>query len=237
MNEASQAELVELRHVDVAREEDPERLFVRGVTWSIREGEWWAICGGPASGKTALLATAAGLSAPSQGVVRIFGHDLAQASESERTAWRREIGFVFEDGGRLLGRLSVAENLALPLRYHANLHADEARGRVEELLGLAGLEALADALPSRLSPAMQRRVALLRALAAPVRLLFLDDPLRGLAPSDARWWMHFLRDLRTAGPLALVVSTYDLAAWRGDADHFALVEDGRFREIARPEGA
>jgi len=233
MTRAVQLELVD---VDVVREEDRERPILHDVNWSVREGEWWTLRGAPSSGSSSLLATAAGLNPPARGAVRLFGHDLAHASDAEQTAVRREVGFVFERGGRLLGRLSVADNVALPLRYHENLQADEARGRVEMLLARAGLERFADLLPSRLSPAMQQRVALLRALANPVRILFLDDPLRGLSAADVHWWLHFLRELRAASPVSLVVSTYDFSVWRDDTNHFARVEDGRFRETGAGDG-
>jgi len=233
--------LIELRGVDAAPQSDPDRVLLRDVDWTIAEGEWWAVCGGPASGKTALLAVAAGLSPAVRGDVRILGVDPSRASEAEQTGLRRRIGFVFEGGGRLLGRLSVAENVALPLRYHGELDPDEARLRVEELLGRAGLESLAGLSPSRLSPALQQRVALLRAVAAPVRVLFLDDPMSGLAPSHVRWWLSFLRDLRgrraAAGePLTLVASGYEFSPWRDDADRFAATEDGRFQVLAALSG-
>jgi phospholipid/cholesterol/gamma-HCH transport system ATP-binding protein len=233
MSEPAQVELV---GVDVASEDDPERLLVRDVTWGIDAGEWWAIGGGPASGKTALLSVAAGLNPPVRGVVRLFGSDLAAASESEQTAGRREIGFVFENGGGLLGRLSVAENVALPLRYHSDLDPAHVRARVEALLRLAGLERLADLLPSQLPLALRQRVALLRSLAAPVRVLFLDSPFRGLAPSGVRWWLGFLRELRArraadGEPLSLITSAYDFQALREDAERFAVLENGRFRVL------
>ncbi len=234
--------LVELCGADLAREEDPERLVVRGVDWSIHAGQWWAISGGPASGKSALLLAAAGLVSPVRGDVRVFGRSVREASEAEQTRWRREIGFVWESGGGLLGRLTVAENVGLALRYHENLEAGVARERVAGLLGLAGLDAVADDPPSRISPAMRIRVALLRALASPIRLLFLDDPLRGLAPADVRWWRLFLRQLRAARagegrPLALVTSGYSADAWREDADRLASLDHDRFEEIARPEAS
>ncbi len=230
--------LIELRGVDVAPEDDPEHVILRDVHWALSEGEWWAVCGAPASGKTALLSVAAGLSPAARGTVRILGVDPGRAGEPEQMALRRRIGFVFEGGGRLLGRLSVAENVALPLQYRGELDPDEVRRRVEELLDRAGLGPVAEVSPGRLSPALQQRVALLRAVAEPVRLLFLDDPLRGLAPSHVRWWLAFLRDLRSRGasagePLTLVTSGYEFTPWRDDADRFATTEDRRFRVLSR----
>jgi phospholipid/cholesterol/gamma-HCH transport system ATP-binding protein len=231
MSETAQLELV---RVDVASALDPDRVLVRDVTWRVERGEWWAVGGGPASGKTALLSVAAGLNPPASGVVRIFGRDLTGAMESEQASWRQEIGFVFENGGGLLGRLSVAENIALPLLYHEDLDPEQVRIRVDGLLRLADLEGLGDLLPSRLTLALRQRVALLRSLAAPVRVLFLDSAFRGLAPSGIRWWLDFLRALRVrrAGdgePLSVITSAYDFRAVREEADRFAVLEGGRFR--------
>jgi ABC-type transporter Mla maintaining outer membrane lipid asymmetry ATPase subunit MlaF len=229
---------VELQDVDVVREEDPSLPVVRGVRWSVREGDWWTLEGAPSCGSSALLATAAGLNPPARGAVRLFGCDLAHADDAAQTAVRREVGFVFERGGRLFGQLSVAENVALPLRYHEDLGADEARSRVAALLESAGLDRFADLLPRSLSLALQQRVALVRALANPVRILFLDDPLRGLPAADAHWWLAFLSERRAAGkpPISVVVCTHDRSTWRDHSDHFARVESGQFRETDAGEG-
>jgi len=236
----SKAAQVELASVDVAREDEPDRVLLRDVTWGIEAGQWWAIGGSPASGKTALLSVAAGLTPPTRGVVRIFGQDLAAASESELALWRREIGFVFENGGGLLGRLSIAENVALPLRYHSDLDLAQVRARVDALLGQAGLESLADLVPNQLTLPLRQRVALLRSLTAPVRVLFLDSPLRGLAPSGVRWWLDFLRELRArraaeGRPVSLIMSAFDFRAVREDAERFAVLEHGRFRVLEEAE--
>jgi len=227
---------VELAGVDVSDQDDPARVLLRDVSWDIERGEWWAIVGGPASGKSALLSVAAGLSPPVRGMVRIFGRDVRGANDSERALARQEIGFVFENGGGLLGRLSVAENIALPLRYHQNLDPAQAQARVDALLRLAGLEGLGALVPSQLTLALRQRVALLRSLAAPVQILFLDSPFRGLAPSGIRWWLGFLRELRArraadGEPVSLITSAYDFHALREDAGRFAVLERQRFRVL------
>jgi phospholipid/cholesterol/gamma-HCH transport system ATP-binding protein len=227
---------VELAGVDVSGQDDPGRVLVRDVSWGIERGEWWAIGGGPASGKSALLSVAAGLSPPVRGVVRIFGRDIRGTHDSEQAVARQEIGFVFENGGGLLGRLTVAENIALPLRYHQNLDPVQAQARVDALLRLAGLEGLGPLVPSQLTAALRQRVALLRALVAPVQILFLDSPFRGLAPSGIRWWLGFLRELRArraadGEPVSFITSAYDFHALREDAERFAVLEHERFRVL------
>jgi phospholipid/cholesterol/gamma-HCH transport system ATP-binding protein len=231
---------IELVGVDVTHEDDPGIVLVRDVNWRIERGDWWVVCGGPASGKTSLLSTAAGLTPAVGGELSIFGRGLAEATEQEQVAWRRHIGFVFEGGGRLFGSLSVLENVLLPLQYHGDLDPREARQRAEGLLALAGLTEYGGLLPSRLGTALQRRAGLARALSIPVRVLFVDNPLAGLARSDARWWLEFLTDLAArraaAGdPLAIVASAFDFGDWLERANHFAVIEGRGFHVLDDPE--
>src|SRR2546422_994407 len=94
--------VIELVDADIVHEEAPATVLLRNVRWRVAEGEFWVIGGDRASGKSSFLATAAGLNRPASGTLRIFGHDLAQASEAEQVDWRRRMGFVYEQGGRLL---------------------------------------------------------------------------------------------------------------------------------------
>jgi ABC-type transporter Mla maintaining outer membrane lipid asymmetry ATPase subunit MlaF len=233
---------IELIGVDVAHEDDPHTVLVHDVNWRIAPGEWWVVCGGPGSGKSSLLSTAAGLSPAVDGSLRIFGQEVQSASEAEQVAWRRHIGFVFGDGGRLFGNLSVLENVLLPLQYHGDLEPADALRRAQELLALTELERYAHWPPSRLGSSLQQRVGLARALSVPIRVLFVDDPLSGLAPSAARWWLDFLDDLRErhaarSEPLALVAGAYDFGGWLDRADHFAVIEERGFHSLDGTEAA
>jgi phospholipid/cholesterol/gamma-HCH transport system ATP-binding protein len=231
---------IELIGVDVSHEDDPEIVLVRGVHWRIETGEWWVVSGGPGSGKTSLLSTAAALIPAAGGGLRFFGREVVEATEQEQVEWRRHIGFVFKGGGRLFGNLSVLENVLLPLQYHGDLDPSEALERAEELLALAGLRACANLPPSRLGTALQRRVGLVRALSVPIRVLFIDNPLAGLAPSDARWWLEFLSDLtaRRAArnePLCVVASSFDFDGWLERASRFAVIGERGFHRLDDPE--
>jgi ABC-type transporter Mla maintaining outer membrane lipid asymmetry ATPase subunit MlaF len=225
---------VELAGVDVAHPSAPATVLLEGVDWRIAAGELHVVAGEQGSGRTALLVTAAGLGRPAAGTVRLFGHDLATASDSLQAEWRRRIGFVFEHGGRLLSHLTVAENVALPLQYHLGLDAAEARGEAARLLAANGLGAVADAMPSRLSVRLQQRASLVRALALPKEVLFLDNPLSGTTARGGEWWLDVLRRLRadptaTGVPLTVVASCDDFAPWLDVATHFALIEGRRLR--------
>lgn len=217
--------LVELEQVTVAHPQSEEPL-VHDVTWRLRPAEFWVIAGDQGTGKTSLLSTMAGLQRPLTGTVRIRGCDLTEASEAEQMDWRRRMGFVFEAPGRLLHHLTVAENVALPLQYHGE--ADVA-GRVRELLTQSDLLPYAHYLPSRLSPRLQHRVALVRALAFPTGVLFLDNPLGGLGPSGVQWWYDFLKHWREQHPLAVVATASRLDEWAEFATHYGVLENKRLR--------
>jgi phospholipid/cholesterol/gamma-HCH transport system ATP-binding protein len=228
--------LIELVGVEVVHEEAPEQVLVQAVDWQIGPGECWVVAGDSASGKTSLLATAAGWNRPATGTLRIFGRELGEVSEAEQVGWRRRIGFVFEHGGRLLSHLTVSQNVALPLAYHTELEPEAIRARVRELLAQVEMETYAGVLPSRLSPRLQQRVALARALAMSREVLFLDNPLGGLSQSGMRWWSGFLRETRArqqaqGRPLTVVASAEDFRGWQELADHFAMIHERGFRVL------
>ena len=227
--------LIELDGVDVLSEGGTSPLL-RGVNWRIVRGECWAVGGAPGAGKSSLLATAASLNHPGSGTMRMFARDIAEATEEEQVDWRRHIGYVFENGGRLLNHLTIAQNVALSLRYHLDMDEAQVGERVEELLARAELQAQAPAMPSRLNLRLQQRASLARALAVPAEVLFLDNPLSGLSSRDVRWWTDYLRELRKNNEVLTVVATCDdFRPWIDLATHFALIDGEQFRELGARE--
>lgn len=225
--------VIEMADLDIVHEAATQRVLVRQVNWRIARGEFWVVGGDQASGKTSLLSTAAGLNRPASGTLRIFGRDLQQATEQEQVEWRKRIGFVFEYGGCLFSHLSVAENIALPLQYHLDLDETQTTAKVAKLLDWAGLRSFADLAPSRLNPAIQQRVSLVRSLATPTEVLFLDNPLSGLSVREARWWLKSLRDLheqRTSEsePMTIITTSGDFHGWLDVANRFAVIQDSGF---------
>ena len=228
---------IELTGVAVTHYEGAtEDVLVRDVNWRIEFGDFWVVGGRRSCGKSSLLLAAAGMNRPAAGALRVLGQDLSGASEKDQMEWRRRIGFVFELGGRLFSHLTVAQNIALPLRYHHPGAEADIVARVNALLALTELQQYAQYMPSRLSLEAQQRVALARALTAPVEVLFLDSPLTPLAWREMRWWLDFLKRLRDTQrvnerPLTLVASADDFRGWLDVATQFAIVEGGRFRAL------
>jgi ABC-type transporter Mla maintaining outer membrane lipid asymmetry ATPase subunit MlaF len=231
---------IELAGVQISYADAPDVAVLQDVKWQIGFGEFWVVGGQPSSGKSSLLLSAAGLNRPVAGKLRIFGREMTATHEKDTLSWRRRIGFVFEHSGQMFSRLTVAQNIALPLQYHGGMSDDEIAARVDALLTMTELQEYAPFVPGRLSLGVQQRVGLARALALPVELLFLDNPLSTLSMREARWWLDFLGKLyesrrAESKPLAIVASADDFRGWIDVADHFAIVRDGRFDVIGGRE--
>jgi ABC-type transporter Mla maintaining outer membrane lipid asymmetry ATPase subunit MlaF len=232
---------MELRQATVASLAEPHLAAVESVDWTIGAGEFWVLAGLPGSGKSGLLATAAGLLPPLSGAHRLFGCELEQSRESDFLRQRLRAGFVFGHGGRLFQDLTLAQNVALPLAYHGDENPDGVRDRALGLLAAVGLEGKAGLTPARLSRADCQRAALARALALQPELLLLDDPLSGLNPREVRWWIDFLIAL-AAGHEALngcratlAVACEDVTAWLPAGSRFALIKDRGWHELGPRE--
>jgi len=216
----------------------PEHIVFDEVNWSVAVGDFWAIGGLHGCGKSDFIATAAGLMPPLQGTYEVFGHVLDRGFERDLLSTRLKLGLVF-DGGQLLRHLTVAENVALPLRYHKDLSEDEADLQVGRLLDLTGLTRWTDERASALSRNWQQRAGLARALALKPEALLLDTPLTGLDPRDEKWWLEFLSRLSEGHevfggrPMTLVVSCDDLRPWANRADHLAVLRGRRFVPLPR----
>lgn len=232
--------LVELVDVAVAPPEAPQTPILEGVNWSIRAGEYWVVGGLSSSGKTDLLATAAGLWQPVHGTRRLFGRNIQELSEHELARAHLRVGFVFADGGRLFRHLTVAANVLLPVSYHRDSPMQEAEAQVRTLLDVMGLSSLAHTLGARVSRHWRPRVALARALVLQPEVLFLDNPLAGLDPRQVAWWMEFLDQL-SAGhpwfngkPLTLAATADDLRPWAAHGRQFALLKAKQWVPVGGP---
>ena len=148
-----------------------------GVSAGLRPGSFTAIMGPSGSGKSTLLNVAAGLDRPTSGTVALGDTDLARLSERRLTILRRErIGFVFQ-AFNLLPSLTVAQNIALPLRLDGRRPR---RSTVREIAARVGLEKRLRDRPSQLSGGQQQRVAIARALVTRPEVVFADEPTGAL---------------------------------------------------------
>ncbi len=187
---------------------DSQVKALRGVSFSILEGEMVAITGPSGSGKTTLLNCISTLDAYDQGSVRFDGVDLSTMGEAERTRLRgREMGFIFQQY-HLLPVLTAVENVELPLLLMGVEHK-EARQRASGTLKLMGLETRLNHRPSELSGGQQQRVAIARAIVHEPRVLFADEPTGNLDSATSKSILAALDELNRAKGLTIILVTHD----------------------------
>jgi phospholipid/cholesterol/gamma-HCH transport system ATP-binding protein len=201
---------------------------LRGVSFRLDKDETLVIMGGSGSGKTVLLRTIAGLIQPNGGVLRVFGIDLTPLSEEQLLPIRRRMGYVFQ-GAALFDSLTVADNVAFPLREHTSLSEPEIRQRVLHVLSLVGLgEDVLPKLPSELSGGMRKRVGIARALVIEPEMLLFDEPTAGLDPTNSKMVGELISKLKDGVCDTCIVVTHDIELARTVADRVAILIDGRF---------
>lgn len=199
---ASHDPLVQLNDVRIER---GGRAILRDVSLSVPRGSITAVLGPSGSGKSTLLAALTGELRPAAGSITLFGQPIPSGSSALREM-RRSVGVLLQGNG-LLTDLTVAENVALPLRTHTRLPMPVLRRLVDMKLHAVGLLAAADAWPRELSGGMARRVALARAVALDPPLMIYDEPLTGLDPIASGVIMSLIQRLNhSLGLTSIIVS-------------------------------
>jgi len=197
------------------------------VSLTIDKGEVFAIAGGNGSGKSVLMREMILLQRPTAGDIRLFGHDIKTLEEADVLALRRRCGVLFQHGA-LFSSLTVAENVAVPLREHTALSAALVRELALLKIASTGFPMTSvTKYPNELSGGMRRRAALARALALDPELLFLDEPTSGLDPISAAAFDELTQQLREWFRLTVVIITHDLdSLWR-ITDRVAVLGNGK----------
>jgi phospholipid/cholesterol/gamma-HCH transport system ATP-binding protein len=198
-----------------------------GVSFVVGRGELVALIGGSGSGKSVLLREMIGLQRPSGGRVRLLGTDMWTAPAPQRDAVRRRFGMMFQDGA-LFSSLTVAQNVAVPLREHTTLAPATIDALVALRLQQAGLSAdTGRKMPSELSGGMRKRAAIARAIALEPEVLFLDEPTSGLDPITARGFDRLVRSLVDDLGLTVFLVTHDLDTLLTVVDRIIVLSAGR----------
>jgi putative ABC transport system ATP-binding protein len=180
--------------------------ILRGVDLTVEPGETVAVTGPSGSGKSSLIAVAAGLEQPSEGRVTLFGQDLGRLNEDGRARLRRGRTSLVFQAFHLLPNMTALENIAAPMEIAGQPRAEDI---AREWLGRVGLAARGRHYPHQLSGGEQQRVALARALAAGPTLLFADEPTGNLDGTNAALVADMMFELVAASGAALVLVTHD----------------------------
>jgi putative ABC transport system ATP-binding protein len=221
-------ELIKLENVvKVFLADEVETHALSGIHMTLRPGEYVAISGPSGCGKTTLLSILGLLDTPSSGTYRLNGREVADITAAERARIRnREIGFIFQ-AFNLIGDLTVAENVELPLTYRRVSSAERKRS-VEQALDRVGMSHRRNHYPSQLSGGQQQRCAVARALVGQPSILLADEPTGNLDSRNGEAVMDLLAELHRGGATICMV-THD-PRFAGYSDRTIHLFDGRIVE-------
>jgi putative ABC transport system ATP-binding protein len=217
---------------------DVDVLALRGVTLTIREGEFVAIMGASGSGKSTMMNIIGCLDRPTRGTYILDGQDVSELSKDERADIRcQKIGFIFQ-GFNLLARTSALENVELPMLY-AGVPTAQRDERALEALASVGLEGREQNHPNQLSGGQQQRVAVARSLVNNPALILADEPTGNLDSRTSVEVMEIFQRLNRERGITLVLVTHehDIAQY---AQRVLVFKDGRIKkdyQIEEPRDA
>ena len=185
-----------------------EGEILRGVSFCVRERETVVLLGETGTGKTLTLKMAAGLLRPDRGTIDVLGQKVSEMAESDLLAFRRKIGFMFQEGA-LFDSMTVADNVAYRL-HEDGVAVEEIEPRVREVLRFVELEHTLDQLPSELSGGMRRRVSIARALINRPPIVLYDSPTAGLDPVTSQTIITLILRLRDVYGVTGLLATHRL---------------------------
>jgi cobalt/nickel transport system ATP-binding protein len=181
------------------------------VSLEVARGESVALLGANGCGKSTLLKVLDGLLFCDRGTYRAFGEEVTEErleDDAFAMAFRSRLGFIFQNSDAQVFSPSVREEIAFgPLQL--GIGRDEVRGRIDDVLAMLEIEALADRAPYQLSGGEKKRVAIASVLAMSPQVLLFDEPTAGLDPRTQRWLIDLIGELRRAGR-TIVLATHDL---------------------------
>jgi phospholipid/cholesterol/gamma-HCH transport system ATP-binding protein len=216
-----------------------DQAVLNGVSFELSEKQVTCILGRSGTGKSVLLKILMGLERADSGQVLLHGSDITDGAQPGLNEARKKTGFLFQQAA-LYDSMSVADNVAFPLRRHLKLPEAEIAERVQALLESVGLQAHDyGKMPSEISGGMKKRVGLARALALEPAVVLFDEPTAGLDPISAAEIAALIVELRDQRGITCLVVTHDLPTARKIAnrlialDRCLVVFDGSTEEFER----
>ena len=205
---------------------------LRGVDFSVREGEIIAVVGPSGSGKSTLLRCLNGLEAPTSGSVRLDGVEMTSPG-TDLDALRAGLGFVFQNFN-LFPHMSVRRNITLAPTLLKKASPAEAEAVCADLLAKVGLSDKIDAFPNQLSGGQQQRVAIARALAMRPKYMLFDEPTSALDPEMIGEVLAVIRNLALTG-LTMAIVTHEMSFAREIASSIVFMDEGLILERSPPD--
>lgn len=214
--------MVELQGVGIHFSENEKLLD--GVSFSVEKGKTFVIVGPSGSGKSVILKMIAGLIPPTKGTLKVDGINIYAASREQRAQIVRRMGMLFQKNA-LFDSLTVAENLAFPLREASSLSESEIGKKVLEFLDYVQLKHAAGLFPDEISGGMQKRVGIARALVLNPEIILYDDPTAGLDPITSKVIIELILRLKRDFGTTVLAITNDMNRAYQMADHMGIIFD------------
>ncbi|HKS83614.1 MAG TPA: ATP-binding cassette domain-containing protein [Candidatus Acidoferrales bacterium] len=213
---------IEFRNVSKAFD---EHAVLKNVNFFVEQGETAVIMGRSGVGKSVSLKLLLGFLKPDEGRIIVGGRDVTDYSEAQFAEVRRRVTMVFQSGA-LFDSLTVAENVAFPLRGRGPVDEDEIERKVRELLVMLEVADVGDRLPSELSTGTKRSVAIARALAEDPDAILYDEPTTMVDPIMAEHMSELIRRLKEKFRKTSIVVTHDTHLGKKLADRVIFLQDG-----------
>lgn len=211
-----------------------DQQILRGINLSIHEGENLVIIGGSGTGKSVFLKLVMGLIPATSGSIVVDQTEITSLNERQLGPHRRKIGMLFQDGA-LFDSLTVAENVAFPLRESGMKDSPDMHSRIHEVLAAVGLADHGHKLPAALSGGMRKRAALARAVVSRPRCIFYDEPTAGLDPIVSDSIDRLIRRTQLHYRCTSVVVTHDMRSVRSVADRVVYFREGLIHFEGSPD--
>lgn len=215
--------MIELR--DVYKSFSATTMPLRGVSLDVEEGTTMVVLGRSGTGKSVLLKSIVGLLVPESGSVKVDDVEVVGATREQLLQIRRKVGYVFQSGA-LFDSMTVAENLAFPLRKTTDMREGEIRDKVAHYLEKVGLPDKGDQMPADLSGGQRKRIGVARTIVTEPAYLLYDEPTTGLDPQTTRDIAQLIVQLKEELGITGIVVTHDPYCLQIVADRVALIEDG-----------
>lgn len=200
--------------------------ILRGIDLDVRRGETLAIIGRSGGGKSVLLKNIIGLMNPDAGEIWVDGRNIIGLNERQLAAIRQKVGILFQ-GAALFDSMTVAENVAFPLREAGERDANVLREKVREMLEVVELEGQEEKMPVSLSGGMKKRVGLARSIVRRPSCVLYDEPTSGLDPVVSDSINRLITRLQQRLGMTSIVVTHDMKSAFQVGNHIAYLHEGR----------